>query len=715
MTISYRILTQSQYNTQRYDFVRIFEDYSSTLYDDNPSDIPESKTTIGTGFNVEVTNVAEAVVNEIAKQAGATPSADTFRDSLKAIIAQNINSPAATVASLLDQRMSNYSAANPTLNMRTSFEFNSENEAKTVFANIAGTYENTLNSKLDFTNNISAERVVLFSLAYNSPELIGPGLDAAITSGNRADAWYEIRYRSNGDKESGIANRRYVESDRFQLYKNETNATEEEATHVAEMYTANRTNILGYEATYNPLDANGNWEGVAGVNNIYTELQETIDFFKTKYSLPALGKFEEILLAHDTINSLSGDGTAYDSDKNDQDLMIGNDQNNTLKGGAGEDLIYGGIGKDVLEGGDGKDTVYGGKGDDEITLGNKDEGIDEQGNDTYKIQMTWTGTESSNNIFIRDADASGALSINGTVVSGVAQRIVINGTVLPNDWVLGNYYIHTGINEFIITNKRYGTISNTGTIDNKIFIPYTSQNQRSFLGITLSNDITGSSGADNLSGDEFSQRIEGGAGNDTIFGGGGNDSLFGQSGADSVRGGNGLDTYYYVLGDGADTIVDQGVTGESDSIRITGVNSTQATYTRTGTTDDVRISFLNNTTDSILLSRGLEGNTGNSIETVVFINDNVIRSADWVRTTVLTASQTTGNDTIKAFTGVAATINGGAGNDSLTGDSLADSLNGDAGNDTIKGEAGNDSMRGGLGADSLVGGQGNDSYLYFRG
>jgi Ca2+-binding RTX toxin-like protein len=615
--------------------------------------------------------------------------------------------------------MSGYAAANPTLNMRTTFSFESENEAKTVFANLAPTYEGTLDTKLDFTNNFSAERVVLFSLAYNSPELIGPGLDAAITNGNRADAWYEIRYRSNGGTDQaskvGTAYRRYVESDRFQLYKNETNATEEEATHAAEMYTANRTIILGYEATYNPLNANGNWTGVAGVNNIYTELQETIDFFKTKYTLPSLGKFEEILLAHGTINSLSGDGTAYDSDKNDQDLMIGNDANNTLKGGAGDDLLYGGGGKDVLEGGDGKDTVYGGKGDDEITLGNKDEGIDEQGNDTYKIQMTWTGTESSNNIFIRDADASGALSINGAVVSGVAQRIVINGTVLPDDWVLGNYYIRAGINEFIITNKLYGTVSNTGTIDNKLFIPYTSQNQRSFLGITLSNDITGSSGADSLSGDETSQRIEGGAGNDTISGGGGNDSLFGQSGADSMRGGNGLDTYYYVLGDGADTIFDQGVAGEADNIQITGVNSTQATYTRTGTTDDVRISFLNNITDSILLSRGLEGNTGNSIETVVFINDNVIRSADWVRTTVLSASQTSGNDTIKAFTGVAANINGGAGNDAITGDSLADNLNGDEGNDTIKGEAGNDSMRGGLGADSLIGGNGNDSYLYFRG
>jgi hypothetical protein len=64
MTISYRTLTQSQYNTQRYDFARIFEGYLGVLYDDS-----EKLATIGTGFNVEVENVRNAVIDEITKEA----------------------------------------------------------------------------------------------------------------------------------------------------------------------------------------------------------------------------------------------------------------------------------------------------------------------------------------------------------------------------------------------------------------------------------------------------------------------------------------------------------------------------------------------------------------------------------------------------------------------------------------------------------------------
>ncbi|HEX4336442.1 MAG TPA: calcium-binding protein [Polyangiaceae bacterium] len=60
-----------------------------------------------------------------------------------------------------------------------------------------------------------------------------------------------------------------------------------------------------------------------------------------------------------------------------------------------------------------------------------------------------------------------------------------------------------------------------------------------------------------------------------------------------------------------------------------------------------------------------------------------------------------GDDTLVAATGVAVTMNGGAGNDTLTGDSAADILNGEAGNDTLAG---------GGGADVLNGGDGNDVF-----
>ena len=58
------------------------------------------------------------------------------------------------------------------------------------------------------------------------------------------------------------------------------------------------------------------------------------------------------------------------------------------------------------------------------------------------------------------------------------------------------------------------------------------------------------------------------------------------------------------------------------------------------------------------------------------------------------------------------TINGTAGNDSLTGTSSADSIHGGAGDDTISGGAGNDSLWGDAGNDSIDGGAGADNYYF---
>ena len=54
-------------------------------------------------------------------------------------------------------------------------------------------------------------------------------------------------------------------------------------------------------------------------------------------------------------------------------------------------------------------------------------------------------------------------------------------------------------------------------------------------------------------------------------------------------------------------------------------------------------------------------------------------------------------------------INGGDGDDTITGSARNDDINGDAGNDTIKGLAGTDKLNGGAGADDIEGGAGNDT------
>lgn len=63
----------------------------------------------------------------------------------------------------------------------------------------------------------SQEMVALVSMAYNAPSLIGATLVSQIQAGNRAGAWFEIRYRS--DAHGTHTNRRNSESDMFGLYE----------------------------------------------------------------------------------------------------------------------------------------------------------------------------------------------------------------------------------------------------------------------------------------------------------------------------------------------------------------------------------------------------------------------------------------------------------------------------------------------------------------
>ena len=53
------------------------------------------------------------------------------------------------------------------------------------------------------------------------------------------------------------------------------------------------------------------------------------------------------------------------------DILAGDRRDNTIRGGAGDDILYGGPGggDDVLEGGAGDDTLYGGEGDDVLDGG----------------------------------------------------------------------------------------------------------------------------------------------------------------------------------------------------------------------------------------------------------------------------------------------------------------------------------------------------------
>ncbi len=93
--------------------------------------------------------------------------------------------------------------------------------ATNLYNAVVADFETLLDNRLGYTMPDSKERAALVSMAYNGGAgIIGPKLTAAITNDNRSEAWYEIRYNSNGggSRSSGIATRRYSESDMFNLY-----------------------------------------------------------------------------------------------------------------------------------------------------------------------------------------------------------------------------------------------------------------------------------------------------------------------------------------------------------------------------------------------------------------------------------------------------------------------------------------------------------------
>jgi hypothetical protein len=116
----------------------------------------------------------------------------------------------------------------------------------------------------------SQERVALMSLYFNSTpqfvntvetgnNLIGPKLLDALRTGNRAEAWFEIRYDSNNEQSSpslvangtakGIANRRYAESNLFGLYDGGNQPlTESEAKNALKVAARHQFDIVPYES-----------------------------------------------------------------------------------------------------------------------------------------------------------------------------------------------------------------------------------------------------------------------------------------------------------------------------------------------------------------------------------------------------------------------------------------------------------------------------------
>jgi Ca2+-binding RTX toxin-like protein len=384
--------------------------------------------------------------------------------------------------------------------------------------------------------------------------------------------------------------------------------------------------------------------------------------------------------------------------QNADTLITSNNTNQVFLGGAGDDTIAGAGGDDLIDGGTGNDSMRGGL-----------------GNDTYLV-------DSATDVVIE------------TVNQGYDE---IYTTV-------GNYTLSAGAEiEFL----RFGGMNE--------LVDLTSKTAFSVTGNDFGQEILGNAAANTFDGKAGDDHFIGYAGNDTLKGGNGNDEFLGSTGDDNISGEAGDDVSYHFLGINAFSA--QAQTSFSNGTADVDLAFLQANvlsggndiFTGGSGTDTVVVFgserdfiFSKNSNGSLVITKGTESVTlSNDVENVSFVTttptDNNIdpfeavfvnaSNGTLVAATDLLAGAASANPDVlyqrgsgvynantKIFTptanysGLAANLDGLAGNDLLFGTNLSDSLVGGEGDDSLNGGGADDMLVGGLGKDSLIGGSGGD-------
>jgi GH24 family phage-related lysozyme (muramidase) len=276
---------------------------------------------------------------------------------------------------------------------------------------------------------LSDERVALVSLTYNrgAGALVGnartgapehPIMDA-IRDGDRAEAWFQMRYNCWGsatEYEGGLRKRRYAEAQAFGLYDDPNNVSADEARSVFRMFQLHRgeidrvernfgVTVDGQAATTNRIDqANRDYPGMAAQYGQVQTISDALDPARRVllrslreehpdmadrlternfnagqiYLDPGRELRQDENLRREQRNSTTQDAddnhdvtldsrrmnrerTPREIDSND--LLLGMGGNDTLRAHRGDDILIGGAGRDRMEGGIGQDTYVAGVGD----------------------------------------------------------------------------------------------------------------------------------------------------------------------------------------------------------------------------------------------------------------------------------------------------------------------------------------------------------------
>ncbi len=537
---------------------------------------------------------------------------------------------------------------------KTSFSFSAGqaglDEMKRVFDVARLEFE----SKVDtLVGNIppSTERIAMVSMAYTSLLEQSPSFRQAIADGNRARAYYQLRFGSNPSRILGTYNRRIAESDLFGLYNDPSRITDD----------GNVVDIFQF---------------TDGTSITFADL------------IPYLWG----ILIHGT----EGD-----------DVLTGVSAMSQVFGYGGNDYLIGSIEDEYLDGGDGDDVLLGGGSSSSIGdwlgggLGN-DTYIaevagaymyDEGGADTYIISRNALARSAAQGTQIYDEEGVDRLVFSDVLSTEVDVRQNSLGDLIISvgeEGLLGIWYWHSHLIEeiefadgVVWTPDDVLTFTATGTEGNDVL-----------YGDSRANTIYANGGDDEVNAYEGDDTIYGGDGNDTLHGYSGNDILIGGRGNDALYGFFDSDVYLFSRGDGADIIYDDWA-GHNDYDVLRFVNIARADIDLAyGTGYDLQLK-VKGSTDSVTVANLLDDY--NNIERIEFADGGLIEAAQIGYYSINIQRGTTSNDRLQGSS------------------SYDDYLYGEAGRDSLSGFGGDDSLDGGAGADTLEGGTGNDWYLFTSG
>ena len=327
-----------------------------------------------------------------------------------------------------------------------------------------------------------------------------------------------------------------------------------------------------------------------------------------------------------------------------------------LYGNADDNAIKGGAGRNTLAGGDGADTLFGGVSNDELHSGSatgKDLGAE------HDVLSAGAGNDSLFIGYGDDVDGGAGYDTLSISLAAAPSGVTLRVADFANSATLGGGVIQHIERVADVRGSNFGDTVNLATV-------------------TTPTTVEGFGGADTVYGSPY--------GAVDFTGGDGGDRLYSRNAGDSFDGGDGADTIYY-----------------------------------SGAYLDLSTSTTVVNVENVIGGDTVGGTTGNNILSGGTVTYATAPSAVHVDVNLNGQAQDTGGagvDTLTGFQGVIGSafndtlvggaaehsrVDGGDGNDMLTGSAL----NGGAGDDTLEGTTGGE-------AELLTGGTGNDVYINHR-